>query len=179
MFAVEDIYCAKHLQSKGYLENGVLSKILSESLPESINFKLVAIKSKEFYIKLATALRELWPAGNKDGKYPWRESVANLAARLEMMWEVQRLGDYSIDDCLIVARRYLAQYESNIKYMSTVKYFVLKQKKLVGKDGLIKYQSTSILASMLESSPVDEEKEEWNKLFESDDFTGSYAGEVL
>lgn len=41
---------------------------------------------KSFFEELAERLREMWPPGEKDGKYPWRDSVGNLARRLELLW---------------------------------------------------------------------------------------------
>lgn len=67
------------------------------------------------------------------------------------MWSVRNLGKFSIDDCLRVCRSYLSEYEhKDTKYMQIVKYFVLKQKEVVDKDGRIRYISNSRFADMLE-----------------------------
>lgn len=122
-----------------------------------------------FYEQLAIKLRELWPTGEKDGKYPWRESVSNLTKRLEILWKDRDLKDkYSLDQCLSVARKYLAQYENNAKYMQTLKYFIYKQTKLVEQNtGKINYIYKSTFADMLENNPLDEAQNEWTSIFES------------
>lgn len=108
----------------------------------------------DFYETLAKKLRELWPAGEKDGKYPWRDSVKNLKLRLEFLWKDRNLkGKYTLDDCLMAARRYLSQYENNVTYMQTLKYFIFKQDKIIDHNGkgVVTYKST--FADMLESNP--------------------------
>ena len=122
--------------------------------------------SDDFFEQLATALRDLWPSGEKDGKYPWRDSVPNLVKRLQFLWKDRQLADkYSIDDCLVAARRYLAQFETNVKYMQVLKYFIFKQNKLVGKDGRVTYTYKSTFADLLESNPTD--TSDWADIFES------------
>lgn len=118
----------------------------------------------DYFVTLAEGLRELWPAGEKDGKWPWRDSVSNLTRRLKNLWDIRELKEYPLDACLSVARRYLAQYEDNAKYMQTLKYFILKQDEVVGKDGRIHYTNKSVFADMLESSST---FDEWNDVFES------------
>lgn len=108
---------------------------------------------KTFYEKVAEGLRKIWPSGEKDGKYPWRDSVSNLTKRLEFIWNDRRFGDkYSVEDCLRAGRRYVAQFTDNAKYMVLLKYFVFKQdKSAVDKSGKIIYTYKSLLADYLES----------------------------
>ena len=124
--------------------------------------------SQSFMEELATKLRDLWPAGEKDGKYPWRDSVSNLVKRLEFLWKERNLKDkYTIDDCLIAARRYLAQFENNVKYMQILKYFIFKQNKLVAKDGKVTYTYKSTFSDLLEDDANRAMLNEWDSLFES------------
>lgn len=108
---------------------------------------------KNYWRDVAAALRELWPAGEKDGKYSWRDSVSNLAKRLQLLWGI-RFPDknYTKEQILQVARMYLARYENDTKYMKILKYFILKQDKIVDQTGRIRYTSTSTLADMLEAA---------------------------
>jgi len=118
--------------------------------------------SEDFYTKLATELRKLWPTGEKDNKWPWKDSVKNLSERLETLWSLRDLKDYSLETCISVAQRYVAQYETDKKYMQILKYFILKQKDIVQKNGLIKKVSESKFADMLEGkSEVDAALNEW------------------
>lgn len=164
-YSDEAIYCVKYLAERGYLNQEKLTEIAMLLDDFDVDFKMVRIE-KDFFTRLAEALRPLWPAGEKDGKYPWRDSVANLSRRLYTLWNVRNLKEYTIEQCLTVARRYLAQYETNAKYMRTLKYFILKQGEIIDKAGLIRRTNESIFADMLEGdeSTVTNTQEEWESL---------------
>lgn len=160
-------FCVKYL-----LDHGVNSKnfndIAALIYPYRPQLELTKIKgrmSDSFFNELASGLRELWPPGEKDGKYPWRDSQKNIAIRLETLWEERGLKNYSVEQCLAVARKYLAQYENDTKYMKVLKYFIMKQDSIVRGDGRIKYVNKSIFADMLESqTDFDRIDEEWNDI---------------
>ena len=118
----------------------------------------------QFFIELAEGMRELWPPGEKDGKWPWRDSVGNLSRRLMHLWDVRKLGDHTIDECLTVSRRYLAQFEDNAKYMQTLKYFILKQDEIKCQNGRRKLIDKSVFADMLENNST---LDDWSGIFES------------
>lgn len=150
-FTEESLFCMKYLLDHGWFED---QRAEIESITEHLetDFTLVEVKSS-FFTELASKLRELWPPGEKDGKYPWRDSVSNLAKRLQFLWTMRDMKDYTIDQCLTAARRYLAQFEDNVKYMRILKYFILKQSSIVDSKGGQKLVNQSLLADMLESSP--------------------------
>lgn len=131
---------------------------------------------QNYFEQIAEGLRKLWPAGNKkvimrDGsvkEYAWRDSVSNLVKRLEFIWKDRQFRDkYSVDDCMMAARRYLAQYEENTKYMQLLKYFVFKQGNLVNKNGKATHTYESKFADMLESNPVIDSTVDYESLFET------------
>ena len=151
-------FCVKYLQERGFLgEVNEIAKTLGDFNKE---FILAEVKS-DFFLELANALRELWPQGEKDGKYPWRCNPSELSKRLAFVWEDRKLGHYTIDQCTAVARKYLAQYEHNAKYMQILKYFVFKQQRLINHDGKISVINKSVFADMLEGN---EFQEEWGVL---------------
>ena len=165
-YSDEALFCAKYLQERGFLapKNVMEMKELIKDFDGE--FKFIKVE-KSFYAKLAQELRELWPTGEKDGKYPWRDSVENLTRRLETLWAARNLGKFSIDTCLTVARRYLAQYRDNVKYMQTLKYFILKQGRLEQGNGKIKYIQQSLFADMLQNvTDEDKQQAEWESAFE-------------
>ena len=165
-YSDEAIFCAKYLNDRGLLSEDKLEEIMALIDDFDVEFKFIKVQLG-YFTRLAKALRELWPTGEKDGKYPWRESVANLARRLETLWAARNLQEIPVETCVMVARKYLAQYENNTKYMQTLKYFVLKQGKIVGDDGGVRYIQKSQFADMLESV-TDEDKKmaEWESMFE-------------
>ena len=147
----EELFCIKYLKERNLLSDDDIKGMLDLLKEVDVNYKFVKVQP-DFYHDLATELRKLWPAGEKDGKYPWRDSVNNLAARLEALWQIRQLGEYPIPVCLTVARRYLSNFENNAKYMKVLKYFILKQNKVVEANGHVKYMSESTFADMLERS---------------------------
>lgn len=130
------------------------------------DFELVKIdKDDSFYDELAERLREMWPPGEKDGKWPWRDSVGNLSRRLQHLWDIRKLKQYSIEECVAAANKYLSQYENDTRYMQILKYFILKQKAIVKNDGTEKFINESRFADLLESkNDFDKIDEEWNDI---------------
>ena len=165
-FSPEVKFCVRYLINHGVNSVNFMHVQLTLN-DDDMDFKLVQVTDgeKDFFTELAEKMRELWPPGEKDGKYPWRDSVGNLSRRLKMLWEDRNFKDKTIEECLTVARRYLAQFEDNAKYMQTLKYFILKQDSIVDKNtGRIKYINKSVFADMLESNSA---LEEWGDVFDS------------
>ena len=166
----EVVFCVKYLIEKGYCTSKTISDIEAQAKNFNKSYSFVRRMPENFFTELAESLRKLWPAGEKEGKWPWRDSVANLTIRLETLWTVRGLGDYSLEDCLMVARRYLARYQDDKRYMKTLKYFILRQnEEIVDANGKIHHNNQSQFADMLEGKDdVDAATSEWEELFESD-----------
>lgn len=165
-YSPEVKFCVRYLLNQGITAFN-FGRVQLQLCSDDADFNLVPVPSsqKDFFTELAEKMRELWPAGEKDGKYPWRDSVGNLSRRLQALWKDRGFGEKTVEECLTVARRYLAQFEDNAKYMQTLKYFILKQDSIVDKNtGRIKYINKSVFADMLESNAV---FEEWGDVFES------------
>ena len=155
-----ELFCLKYLLGQGYFPDDVEAvKMATDKLKE----KYVLVRLDEsFFTELAEQLRILWPPGEKDGKYPWRDSVPNLAKRLETLWKLRRLERFTKDDCLRVARKYLAQFQDDRKYMCILNYFILKQNTITQPNGKKRLINQSKLADMLENDVMNlfEEMEE-------------------
>ena len=123
----------------------------------------------DFFVSVATALRELWPPGEKDGKYPWRDSISNLAKRLEFIWKERNLGDkYTVDNCVMAANRYLNNFQNNTKYMKILKYFIFKQNSTAMSSGKMMCTYSSTLVDYLESNPVSSSMDNLDSVFDFD-----------
>ena len=176
-FTPEEKFCVRYLLNHG-INSTNFTKVVRQLKPDDEKFDIVRVKDNfGFFDELAEKLRELWPPGEKDGKYPWRDSVNNLSRRLKTLWNDRQLKDISIDDCLAVARRYLAQFEQNAKYMKILKYFILKQDKIILKDGRITYTNSSVFADMLEGKIAIDTgmDEEWDAILNG----GVNEGELI
>lgn len=153
-------FCLQVLKDNN-INNGMLfEKYLSKIKSSKQQFRLVPVSTDDFFVELASKMRELWPTGKKDGKYDWRESADELAKRLKWLWEKRNLGTYTIDDCLLVCRKYLSGFRDNMRYMKLLKYFIIKRKEMqmVNRDGSIGYTYESEFANMLETL-TDEERQ--------------------
>lgn len=102
---------------------------------------------------LAVQLRALWPAGMKQGKWPWRDSAHNIAIRLENMANLYHLSNRSDREILSCARIYLSSFDEDKKYMQTLKYFILKESTIAGRKEL-----SSRLANMLDENPITDDE---------------------
>ena len=169
-YSNESIFCAKYLNDLGYLTPEHIARLVEQSSNLEKSYKIVEAP-KDFWHDLAAALRPLWPAGDKDGKWAWRDSVGDLARRLELLWRVRNLGEYSIDTCVEVANKYLARFQNDARYMQVLKYYILKQKKINIGEGKFKYINQSVFADMLEGATDEERNQaEWNDLLENATF---------
>ena len=157
-------FCVKYLHDRGIVATNYeeLSALVDDL---NLEFDLVRIQRNRFD-ELAEKLREMWPAGSKDGMYEWRGNVPELSKRLKLMWEDRfPKKKVDIDECLTVARRYLSRYEENTRFMQTLKYFIIKRKEIVQKDGKVKYVYESKFADMLEGkNDEDAVQNEWDAL---------------
>ena len=163
-YSPEEKFCVRYLLEHG-INSTNFTKVVLTLKNTDVKYELVKSTTKtSFFDELAGKLRELWPPGEKDGKWPWRDSVSNLSRRLETLWRDRGLKDKTIDECLSAARKYLAQFEDNVKYMQTLKYFIMKQKSLVEKDGRIKYINESKFADILEGNSELAAMDDWNDI---------------
>lgn len=104
-------------------------------------------------MKLAEQMRLIWPAGMKDDKWPWRDSVSKLARRLKDLNTIRDIKKYTNSQILQVCRQYVNQYEGkSTKYMMLLKYFIYKNRNEVGPNGIVRTVFDSKLADMLENS---------------------------
>ena len=166
-YSQEVAFCAAYLGSKGITpdEYAVLAKCKEEFPLEIVHKKA----GDAFFEELADRLRELWPPGEKSGKWPWRGSQKDIAKRLEVLWSERDLSGYTIDDCLVAARRYLAQYEDDTKFMKILKKFILTQKDIMMSDASIKHVKESLLADLLEGKKeLAQTDSEWESILISE-----------
>lgn len=166
-YSEEVAFCASYLNAKGITpeEYAILAKCENEFPFEIVRKK----ESDSFFEELASKLRELWPPGEKSGKWPWRDSQKNIVKRLQVLWRDRNLSSYSIDDCLVAARRYLAQFEEDTKYMKILKKFILTQKDIMMSDASIKHVNESMLADLLEGKKeLAQIDEEWESILTSE-----------
>ena len=152
---------AKGLADKDLFSSGKL--VISDKVKDLISTisiesdKNVIDKDSEF-TELATELREIYPAGRKDGTtYMWRGTTAEVAKKLKTL--VVKYG-YTInrEDVLKATKEYVNSFNGNYRYMQLLKYFILKSVR--DADGNVDIKSE--LMSLIENSDqIDTQRDDW------------------
>lgn len=99
----------------------LLSKLITNSNP-----KIREVPGR--YEKLAEDLMAVFPEGKKAGTtYYWRGSVTVIAERLKKLVS-QKNVEFTDEQAINAARRYVQSFNGNYKYMSILMYFIYKNK---------------------------------------------------
>jgi hypothetical protein len=110
------------LQSKGYLSlDGAMVSLLPRSL------YLIEGIGRD-YTQLATDIRECFPRGSKDGKYPWRGTIKIIVDKLRKLDKGHGMGDYTNDQILTSCREYVSNFNQMTmdRGMQIAPYFIEK-----------------------------------------------------
>ena len=157
---------SQSLVAKGFADKDLFSSgklVISNKVKDLISTisidsdKNVIDKDSEF-TELATELREIYPAGRKDGTtYMWRGTTAEVAKKLKTL--VVKYGFVINKESVIKAtKEYVNSFNGNYRYMQLLKYFILKSVK--DADGNVDIKSE--LMSIIENSgQLDAQKEDW------------------
>ena len=159
--SVSQSLIAKGLADKDLFFNGRI--VVSDKVKDLVSTisidsdKNVIDKDSEF-TELATELREIYPAGRKDGTtYMWRGTTAEVAKKLKTL--VVKYG-YTInrEDVLKATKEYVNSFNGNYRYMQLLKYFILKSVR--DADGNVDIKSE--LMSLIENSDqIDAQRDDW------------------
>lgn len=157
---------SQSLVAKGFADRDLFSSgklVISDKVKDLISTisidsdKNVIDKDSEF-TELATELREIYPAGRKDGTtYMWRGTTAEVAKKLKTL--VVKYGFVINKESVIKAtKEYVNSFNGNYRYMQLLKYFILKSVK--DADGNVDIKSE--LMSIIENSgQLDAQREDW------------------
>ena len=157
---------SQSLVAKGFADKDLFSSgklVISDKVKDLISTisidsdKNVIDKDSEFK-ELATELREIYPAGRKDGTtYMWRGTTAEVAKKLKTL--VVKYGFVINKESVIKAtKEYVNSFNGNYRYMQLLKYFILKSVK--DADGNVDIKSE--LMSIIENSgQLDAQREDW------------------
>lgn len=110
------------LRDKGYLIINGSSVVLT---PQS----LILIEGRgRDYIQLATSIRDIFPKGTKNGKYPWKGTVKAIVEKLKKLDKSYGMSDYSDEEIISVTKRYINRFSfaDMDRGMQIATYFVEK-----------------------------------------------------
>lgn len=129
--------CTESIIAKGLADKNLFSKgsiVVSDKIKDLISTiaidsdKSVIDKDSEF-IELANELRELYPAGRKEGTtYMWRGTTAEIAKKLKTL-VVKYKYSFTREQVLKATKDYINSFNGNYKKMRLLKYFILKSEK--------------------------------------------------
>lgn len=129
----------------------ILSTIVIESDKNVLN------KDEEF-IELANELRDLYPAGRKEGTtYMWRGTTAEIVKKLKTL--VVKYGyTFTKDQVINATKEYINSFNGNYKRMRLLKYFILKSER----DADDNINVISELMSLIENAGQENsQREDW------------------
>lgn len=157
---------SQSLIAKGLADKNLFSGtkiIISDKIKDLISTisidsdKNIIDKDAEF-TELATELRDLYPAGRKDGTtYMWRGTTAEVAKKLKTL--VVKYG-YTLNKETVInaTKEYVNSFNGNYRYMQLLKYFILKSTR--DADGNVEIKSE--LMSLIENSgQIDSQRDDW------------------
>lgn len=129
--------CMDSLVAKGLADKNLFSEgsiVISDKVKELVSTiaidsdKSVIDKDAEF-IELANELRELYPAGRKEGTtYMWRGTTAEIAKKLKTL-VVKYKYSFTREQVIKATKEYISSFNGNYKKMRLLKYFILKSEK--------------------------------------------------
>lgn len=132
----------------------VIDEILCDSSKET--------DSEERLRSLARKMMACFPEGKMPGTaYYYRCNVREVSLKLKKFFIAY--GEYSDEDIIDATKRFVASYKGDYKYMPLLKYFISKNKKVLGEDEEYHVQEVSELASYLENKgeTTEEEDDDW------------------
>ena len=156
-----DSLVAKGLADKNLFSNG--SIVVSDKVKELVSTiaidsdKNVIEKDAEF-IELANELREVYPAGRKEGTtYMWRGITAEIAKKLKTL-VVKYKYSFTREQVIRATKEYVSSFNGNYKKMRLLKYFILKSEK----DADDNVNVISELMTLIENEgQIDAQRDDW------------------
>lgn len=140
---------------QSYESNGMNYISLTEKGQEVLqNIELksseaVSAVEEDIYKEIAEEMRNLYPAGRKQGTaYMWRDTVSGIATRLKKALKANKIAPNK-EKILNALKSYVDGFKGNYTYMQLLKYFILK-------DG-----ESQLVAYLENEGQIEEEDKEW------------------
>lgn len=158
-------YIKDSLINKGFGEQSMFNKeelVLSNetiNLVNTLSVDSATIDTKEeFYESLAKEMQEIYPNGKKAGTtYYWRGSLSEIVHKLKTL-EVKHNFKLDREKILEATKNYVESFHGEYRYMSLLKYFILKYDKVDMGGSELKSSLMSIIEN---GGQVNEDNDEW------------------
>lgn len=141
-------------QEKGWRVTRKGSELLDSVVLDSESSE----KSDKDILILAGKLKEVFPAGKKDGTSNyWAEGKALIAKRLKAFFKKYGTG-YTDEQIINAAKKYVEGFNGDYQFMRTLKYFIFKDRDIAGER-----EYTSDLLNYIENAGQEDTlKDDWN-----------------
>lgn len=163
MIAKENIDLTKEyasLTNKGYMieVNGIYGNTPEgNDIVDNIMNEIKFPDLEDGLTDLAKSLKEIFPKGRKEGTYYWSDGVILIKRRLRTFFK--KYGNFDYEDIKEAARKYVASFNGQYKYMQLLKYFIFKESVGAGGD----LEPKSELLNYLENNKEEQEyTNDWN-----------------
>lgn len=131
-------------------ENTYLTQHWNDVLDEIILDSNGAIDDEERLKNLATKMKEVYPKGKMPGTpYYYQCNTREIMLKLKKFFKIY--GNYTDDDIVGAAKRFIASFNGNYKFLPLIKYFIFKDKLVMDEDGQQHVSPESQLATFLEN----------------------------
>lgn len=132
----------------------VISNILLDSENDNIESRNERIEG------LACELMEIFPKGKKSGtNVYWRGNKKDITLRLKKFFKLY--SNYTKEQILKAAKRYVSSFDGKYDYMRVLKYFIWKAERKIGEDGKLFVEETSELANVIENEDSENINNDW------------------
>lgn len=101
-----------------------------------LNSEYNSEEEDERFKQLASALRELYPKGKKEGTaYMWRDSEAIIIRKLKsFVKKYDPQEDYTSEQIIEATKRYVQSFNGDYRFMQLLKYFISKKDVMTGEE---------------------------------------------
>lgn len=158
--------CAESLIAKGLADKNLFKEdqlVISGAVKDllatiTIDSDKRVIDRDDEFVELANELRELYPAGRKEGTtYMWRGTTAEIAKKLKTL--VVKYGySFTKEQVVKATKEYIESFNGNYKRMRLLKYFILKSER----DADDNVNIISELMSLIENEgQTDSHRDDW------------------
>ena len=105
----------------------------------------------------AVRLMNIYPRGKKDGtNVYWRGNKKEIREKLQKFFKLY--GDkYSFDEIAEATERYVISFKNDYSFMRVLKYFIIKDERILNDEGKLVTNQVSDLATFIENSEQEDE----------------------
>lgn len=115
---------------EGWQITRVGKEVINYVIADSDKFQ----RPEDKLISLAKQLKDIFPKGKKEStNLYWAEGVVLIVRRLKLFFKKYG-NDYTEEEIITAAQKYVQSFNGNYQYMKTLKYFIFKEKLGVSRD---------------------------------------------